>query len=76
MLLRLAMSLLKPDSGQIFVNGQEIEKLDESDLLAIRGGSMGMVFQEDSLFTGFLFMKMPPIVWKSMAGLRKKLKRQ
>ena len=51
-LLRLAMSLLKPDSGQIFVNGREIEKLDESDLLAIRGGSMGMVFQEDSLFTG------------------------
>ncbi len=52
LLLRLAMSLLKPDSGQIFINGQEIEKLDESDLLAIRGGSMGMVFQEDSLFTG------------------------
>ena len=51
-LLRLAMGLLKPDSGQIFVNGREIEKLDESDLLAIRGGSMGMVFQEDSLFTG------------------------
>ena len=51
-LLRLAMSLLKPDSGQIFVNGREIEKLDESELLAIRGGSMGIVFQEDSLFTG------------------------
>lgn len=51
-LLRLAMGLLKPDSGQIFVNGREIEKLDESDLLAIRGGSMGIVFQEDSLFTG------------------------
>lgn len=51
-LLRLAMGLLKPNSGQVFVNGQEIENLNESDLLAIRGGSMGMVFQEDSLFTG------------------------
>jgi len=51
-LLRLAMGLLKPDSGQIFVEGREIEKLDESELLAIRGGLMGMVFQEDSLFTG------------------------
>ena len=51
-LLRLAMGLLKPDSGQIFIEGREIEKLDESDLLAIRGGLMGMVFQEDSLFTG------------------------
>ena len=51
-LLRLAMGLLKPDSGQIFVEGREIEKLEESELLAIRGGLMGMVFQEDSLFTG------------------------
>src|SRR5687767_7633724 len=51
-LLRLAMGLLKPDSGQIFVGGREIDNLDESELLAIRGGLMGMVFQEDSLFTG------------------------
>ena len=51
-LLRLAIGLLKPDSGQIFIDGREIEKLDESELLAIRGGLMGIVFQEDSLFTG------------------------
>ena len=51
-LLRLAMGLLKPDSGQIFVGEREIEVLDESELLAIRGGVMGMVFQEDSLFSG------------------------
>lgn len=51
-LLRLAMGLQKPDSGQIFIEGREIEQLDESELLAIRGGLMGMVFQEDSLFTG------------------------
>ncbi|HET9786200.1 MAG TPA: ATP-binding cassette domain-containing protein [Pyrinomonadaceae bacterium] len=51
-LLRLAIGLLKPDSGQIFIDGREIETLDESELLAIRGGLMGMVFQEDSLFSG------------------------
>jgi phospholipid/cholesterol/gamma-HCH transport system ATP-binding protein len=51
-LLRLAMGLLKPDSGQIFIEGREIEDLNESQLLPIRGGLMGMVFQEDSLFTG------------------------
>ncbi|MGH9875269.1 MAG: ABC transporter ATP-binding protein [Pyrinomonadaceae bacterium] len=51
-LLRLAMGLLKPDEGRIFIDGREIELLDESALLAIRGGLMGMVFQEDSLFTG------------------------
>lgn len=51
-LLRLAMGLIRPDSGQIFIEGREIENLKESELLAIRGGLMGMVFQEDSLFTG------------------------
>ena len=51
-LLRLAMGLLKVDSGQIFIAGKEIEKMDEAELLAVRGGEMGMVFQEDALFTG------------------------
>jgi len=51
-LLRLGMGLLRPDSGQIFVEGQEIEKLTEPQLIDIRGRMMGMVFQEDSLFTG------------------------
>lgn len=51
-LLHLAMGLLKPDAGRIFVEGREIETLDESELLAMRGGLMGMVFQEDSLFSG------------------------
>lgn len=52
LLLRLAMGLIKPDSGQIFIEGREIEDLTEPELLNIRGGLMGMVFQEDSLFTG------------------------
>ena len=51
-LLRLAIGLLNPDSGQIFVKGKEIELMDESQLLAVRGGLMGIVFQEESLFTG------------------------
>jgi phospholipid/cholesterol/gamma-HCH transport system ATP-binding protein len=51
-LLRLAMGLLRPDSGEILIEGRHIESLKESELLAIRGGLMGMVFQEDSLFSG------------------------
>lgn len=51
-LLRLAMGLLPPDEGEIFISGREIENLDESELLALRKGMMGMVFQEDSLFSG------------------------
>ena len=51
-LLRLAAGLLRPDEGQIFIEGREIEVLDEQDLLALRSASMGIVFQESSLFTG------------------------
>ena len=51
-LLRLAMGLLKPDSGQILIEGNEIQDLEEPELIALRGARMGMVFQEDSLFTG------------------------
>jgi phospholipid/cholesterol/gamma-HCH transport system ATP-binding protein len=51
-LLRLAAGLLRPDEGQIFIEGREIEGLDEQELLALRSASMGIVFQEQSLFTG------------------------
>ena len=51
-LLHLAMGLLKPDSGKILIEGTEIQELRETELIEVRGGLMGMVFQEDSLFTG------------------------
>ena len=51
-LLRLAIGFLTPDSGKIFIAGREIEKLSEDELLPIRGGLLGFVPQEESLFTG------------------------
>lgn len=51
-LLRLALGFLQPDEGEIWINGQNITGLDESELLAVRRGLMGMVFQENALFTG------------------------
>lgn len=48
-LLKLALGLLKPDSGRIFALGQEISALPESALFALRR-SIGMVFQESALF--------------------------
>jgi phospholipid/cholesterol/gamma-HCH transport system ATP-binding protein len=51
-LLRLAMALDHPDSGQVLIEGHDVGMLDEDELLNLRGGRMGMVFQEDSLFTG------------------------
>src|SRR6185436_14906845 len=51
-LLRLAMALDRPDSGQVLIEGQDVSLLDEVELLDLRGSRMGIVFQEDSLFTG------------------------
>ena len=51
-LLHLAIGLLRPDEGEILVEGKVINRLNESELLALRGSSMGIAFQEDTLFTG------------------------
>ncbi len=48
-LLKLILGLLKPDSGQILVEGQDIVPLAESQLHSFRK-HMGMVFQEGALF--------------------------
>lgn len=48
-ILRLALGLLKPDAGQIFINGEEIEHLEEDELNRVRR-KMSIVFQEGALF--------------------------
>lgn len=50
-LLRLAMALEPPDSGQVLIEGRDVGQLDEVELLKLRSNRMGIVFQEDSLFT-------------------------
>jgi phospholipid/cholesterol/gamma-HCH transport system ATP-binding protein len=51
-ILRLAIGFLHPDGGEIFINGRLINDLDETKLLSLRRETMGMVFQENALFTG------------------------
>ncbi len=48
-LLKLALGLLKPDSGHITVLGSDITQMREEDLFQLRG-KIGMVFQESALF--------------------------
>jgi phospholipid/cholesterol/gamma-HCH transport system ATP-binding protein len=48
-ILRLMIGLLRPTSGEIWINGQEISRLDEEQLNVIRR-KMGMVFQYSALF--------------------------
>jgi phospholipid/cholesterol/gamma-HCH transport system ATP-binding protein len=47
--LKLALGLMKPDSGEIFIDGEEITRLSEEELNRIRQ-KMGVVFQEGALF--------------------------
>jgi phospholipid/cholesterol/gamma-HCH transport system ATP-binding protein len=48
-ILKLILGLLKPDRGQIFVNGQRTDDMPEIDLMKVRN-HLGMVFQEGALF--------------------------
>jgi phospholipid/cholesterol/gamma-HCH transport system ATP-binding protein len=49
LVLKLALGLLRPDSGTILVNGERVDHLPEQELLRIRG-DIGMLFQESALF--------------------------
>jgi phospholipid/cholesterol/gamma-HCH transport system ATP-binding protein len=48
-ILKLAMGLAKPDSGRIYVLGQDVTEMSENDLFGLRR-QIGMVFQESALF--------------------------
>lgn len=48
-IIRLILGLLKPDSGEIIVNGVNITEMSEQELNEIRQ-TIGMVFQEGALF--------------------------
>ncbi len=49
LILKLALGLLKPDSGRIMVLEDEITQMREEELFALRR-KIGMVFQESALF--------------------------
>jgi len=48
-ILKLALGLLKPDSGRILVLGSDVTQMREEDLFALRA-KIGIVFQEGALF--------------------------
>ena len=48
-ILKLAQGLMKPDSGHIYVLGQDVTEMTENALFDLRR-QIGMVFQESALF--------------------------
>ena len=47
--IKLVLGLLKPDSGQIFVDGEDITNHTEAEMMKVRK-NIGMIFQEGALF--------------------------
>jgi ABC-type transporter Mla maintaining outer membrane lipid asymmetry ATPase subunit MlaF len=47
--IKLVLGLLKPDSGRIMVNGEDITEYTEAEMMRVRK-NFGMVFQEGALF--------------------------
>jgi phospholipid/cholesterol/gamma-HCH transport system ATP-binding protein len=47
--IKLILGLIKPDSGEIYVDGEEISQYSEEELMHVRR-KLGMVFQESALF--------------------------
>jgi phospholipid/cholesterol/gamma-HCH transport system ATP-binding protein len=48
-ILKLALGLIRPDSGRIQVLGQDVTSMNEEELFEVRR-NIGMVFQESALF--------------------------
>jgi phospholipid/cholesterol/gamma-HCH transport system ATP-binding protein len=48
-ILKLTLGLLKPDSGRIFLLGEEVTRMSEQELFDLRR-RVGIVFQESALF--------------------------
>ena len=47
--IKLVLGLLKPDAGQVFVDGEDITHFDEVQMMHVRK-KIGMIFQEGALF--------------------------
>ena len=48
-ILKLITGLLKPDGGEIWVNGERVDTMTEQEMMKVRA-DLGMVFQEGALF--------------------------
>jgi len=48
-IINLILGLLKPDAGEILIDGDEITGLDDQELMRVRK-KIGMIFQEGALF--------------------------
>jgi putative ABC transport system ATP-binding protein len=48
-LLDMLSCLLRPTSGEVYINGRQISKMDDSELAKVRGKTIGFIFQTFNL---------------------------
>ena len=66
-LLNIIGLLDRPTSGRLFIEGHETSTLDDADITALRGHSIGFVFQSHCLITAFTALEnvMMPLLVKN-----------
>jgi putative ABC transport system ATP-binding protein len=52
-LLHICSTLLRPNGGEVFLNGKNLYKLSLDELVDIRRDDVGIIFQSHFLFKGF-----------------------
>src|SRR5262249_11376278 len=70
-ILKLILGLMKPDSGEVFVDGEEISSYTKDELLSVRQ-KLGMVFQESALFDSLTVQENVGYVLYERSGLPEK----
>lgn len=51
-LVHVIVGFIKPTTGEVLVGGNHVESLTERQLLSLLSSTVGLVFQEDALFSG------------------------
>lgn len=67
-ILKIILGLLKPTSGRVIVDGEEITQLNEQELMKVRR-KIGMVFQEGALFDSMTVGENVAFCLKEQSGL-------
>jgi putative ABC transport system ATP-binding protein len=52
-LLNILSTLLKPDEGEVYLFGKDVDSMSSSELETIKREQLGLVFQQHYLFRGF-----------------------
>jgi len=74
-LLHIAGTLDRPDTGQVFIDNQEVTNLKNNDLAKFRNGKLGFIFQFHNLlgeFTALENVCMPAFIGGKEKGVKEK----